>query len=110
MIAEERRMTSMTEAVNAWPGRPEAREQLRAELIEWKGTLLRKEREGSLLRRIDAALQRMANGSFGDCHRCGQEISPDRLKAVPVTTLCLDCQKEEELGLRRYAALARRTT
>jgi RNA polymerase-binding transcription factor DksA len=36
----------------------------------------------------------MANGRFGDCHPCGQEISPDRLKAAPVTTLCLAAPKQ----------------
>jgi DnaK suppressor protein len=69
--------------------------------------LRRHEREGELLRKIEAALHRMANGSFGECDRCGQDIPSSRLEAVPVTTLCLDCQDEEEMALRRFG---RRTT
>jgi DnaK suppressor protein len=69
----------------------------------------RHEREGALLQKVEAALQRIANGSFGECDRCGQDIPPARLEAVPVTTLCLDCQDEEEMALRRYA-FGRRTT
>jgi RNA polymerase-binding transcription factor len=67
------------------------------------------ERDRSLLRRIETALRRIATGRFAICDRCGQEISPDRLKVLPVTTLCVDCQEEEELELRRMAASRPRT-
>jgi DnaK suppressor protein len=60
-----------------------------------------RDREKLLLRKIESALERLANGSFGTCDRCGQEIPAGRLKARPVTTLCLDCKEEEELEERR---------
>lgn len=63
------------------------------------------EREDSLLRRIESALRRMANGSFGKCDRCEQDIPTGRLEALPVTTLCIDCQEEEDLALRRLSAV-----
>ncbi len=46
------------------------------------------------LRAIDAALTRIADGSFGRCTRCGAEISPERLDAVPHTPFCEDCARE----------------
>jgi DnaK suppressor protein len=68
-----------------------------------------RERDRSLLGRIEAALRRIANGGFATCDRCGQEIAPSRLEALPVTTLCIDCQEEEEIELRRISLSARRT-
>lgn len=43
------------------------------------------------LRAIDAALERIAKGTFGTCVKCGSEISEDRLKAVPYTPFCQEC-------------------
>ncbi len=43
------------------------------------------------LRAIDAALKRMAAGSYGICVRCGGPISPERLKIVPHAALCQEC-------------------
>ena len=44
----------------------------------------------SQLRDVEAALERMDNGSSGTCAACGKEIPLDRLEAVPWTTLCID--------------------
>jgi DnaK suppressor protein len=55
-----------------------------------------KERESRLLEKIKEALERLAEGTFGICEECGNEISEKRLKARPVTTLCIDCKKREE--------------
>ncbi len=43
------------------------------------------------LARIDAAMLRLAEGSYGTCERCGHPISTARLAARPVTTLCITC-------------------
>jgi RNA polymerase-binding transcription factor DksA len=43
------------------------------------------------LRRIDAALARIADGSYGICAKCGDAISEDRLNAVPTAALCRNC-------------------
>ncbi|MCL3880950.1 TraR/DksA C4-type zinc finger protein [Marivita sp. GX14005] len=45
------------------------------------------------IRAIDAALDRIENGSYGTCASCGAEISDERLKAVPETALCRDCAR-----------------
>jgi RNA polymerase-binding transcription factor len=63
------------------------------------------ERDASLLRRIESALRRIANGAFGTCDRCGQDIPPERLDALPVTTLCVDCEEEQDLEMRRFSAV-----
>jgi DnaK suppressor protein len=55
-----------------------------------------KEREQKLLKKIDEALDRIANGTFGICESCGGEIGFKRLKARPVTTLCIDCKTQQE--------------
>jgi len=40
---------------------------------------------------IDAALRRVAAGSYGRCEKCGQPIGADRLAARPATTTCIGC-------------------
>jgi RNA polymerase-binding transcription factor DksA len=47
---------------------------------------------------IDAALQRIADGSYGTCAADGKPIPLDRLRAVPWATLCIDHQREQEQG------------
>jgi RNA polymerase-binding transcription factor DksA len=43
------------------------------------------------VRAIDAALARMDNGTYGLCAKCGEDIAPARLEAVPTTPLCRNC-------------------
>jgi DnaK suppressor protein len=49
-----------------------------------------------VLGEIDAALQRIEDGTFGICVTCGQEIGEDRLSAIPWATQCIDCKRREE--------------
>jgi len=51
--------------------------------------------ERSILEQIDAALQRIADGSFGHCTSCGSEISEERLSALPYTPVCTRCAQQE---------------
>ena len=51
------------------------------------------DRESHLLRHVKAALRRLADGSYGTCLNCDEEISRKRLEAVPWTALCLRCQE-----------------
>jgi DnaK suppressor protein len=48
------------------------------------------------LRDIDAALQRIADGSYGDCEQCGTEIGYPRLEVQPIATRCIQCQAQFE--------------
>lgn len=45
---------------------------------------------------IEAALQRIAHGTYGLCIRCGENISPERLEAWPTAKRCLSCQRLHE--------------
>ena len=55
-----------------------------------------REREEKLLRKIEGALGRMNEGTYGVCEECGEEIEVKRLIARPVTTLCIDCKSRQE--------------
>lgn len=46
-----------------------------------------------LLKGIRHALANIKSGKYGRCERCGREIEPERLKAMPTATLCLTCSK-----------------
>jgi DnaK suppressor protein len=59
-------------------------------------TLRIRDRERKLISKIKDALERIENGTFGICEECGEDISDKRLKARPVTTLCIDCKKKQE--------------
>ncbi len=50
---------------------------------------------------IDAALSRLAAGSYGVCVRCGQPIGDDRLAARPAAPTCIRCAAEDAKGRRR---------
>ena len=55
-----------------------------------------RDREYKLIKKVKKALIRIEEGSFGICDKCGEDISVQRLKARPVTTLCIDCKTKEE--------------
>jgi RNA polymerase-binding protein DksA len=48
------------------------------------------------LRDIEAALQRLDDGSYGDCEQCGTEIGYPRLEVQPTATRCIECQSQFE--------------
>jgi DnaK suppressor protein len=69
----------------------------RANLETDRNFLLRiRDRERKLILKIKEALARIDDGTFGICEECGEEISEDRLKARPVTTLCIQCKTKAE--------------
>lgn len=46
---------------------------------------------------IDVALERFDNGEYGRCEHCGHDIPFERLEALPYTTVCTECSREEEM-------------
>ena len=69
----------------------------RANLETDRNFLLRiRDRERKLIGKIKEALARIDDGTFGICEECGEEISEERLKARPMTTLCIDCKTKAE--------------
>ncbi|AJF05547.1 MAG: RNA polymerase-binding protein DksA [Geoalkalibacter sp.] len=55
-----------------------------------------RDRERKLIKKIQEALERIDDGSFGICEVCEEEIGEARLRARPVTTYCIDCKTEQE--------------
>lgn len=69
----------------------------RASLETDRNFLLRvKDRERRLINKVNEAIKRIDDGTYGICERCGEGISEKRLEARPVTTFCIDCKTEEE--------------
>jgi DnaK suppressor protein len=59
------------------------------------------ERKSTEFQAIDAALQRLEDGTFGSCRECGQEISDRRLTAVPEAVLCKECSDRRHAPAQR---------
>ena len=51
------------------------------------------DRDSNMLRQVRAALGRIAEGTYGVCLHCEEDISPKRLNAVPQTPYCIKCQE-----------------
>lgn len=74
----------------------------RATLESNRNSMLRiRDRERKLIFKIEEALQRLDDGEYGICAECGEEIGIERLKARPVTTLCIDCKSSQEIAERK---------
>jgi RNA polymerase-binding transcription factor len=54
--------------------------------------------ERQLLQMVESALNRIREGTFGECIHCGKEINVKRLEAVPWTRHCIECQEKLEQG------------
>lgn len=93
LVAEaERTVAGMTDSKENFPDPTD-----RAALESDRNFLLRiRDRERKLITKIRGALERIEDGTYGICDACGEDISIERLKARPVTTLCIDCKKQQE--------------
>ena len=60
------------------------------------------------LNKIDAALRRLEDGTYGDCFECGDEISEARLRALPFAVRCKDCEEARETAEQRERLLAQK--
>ena len=98
-LLEEQRDELLSEAGRTVAGMTDAKENFpdptdRAALESDRNFLLRiRDRERKLINKINDALERIEDGSYGICDSCGEDISEERLLARPVTTLCIDCKK-----------------
>lgn len=74
----------------------------RASMESNRNSMLRiRDRERKLIFKIQEALQRLDQGEYGICEECGEAIGIERLKARPVTTLCIDCKSNQEIAERK---------
>lgn len=60
------------------------------------------------LARINEALRRLGEGSYGNCYECGEEISEQRLRALPFAVRCKDCEEAREAAAERDRMLQQR--
>ena len=61
-----------------------------------------RDREKYYLSKIDRALNKIKEGTFGVCEECEEPINQKRLQVRPVTTLCIRCKEEQEMEERSY--------
>ena len=61
------------------------------------------------LTKVDAALRRLEEGTYGDCFECGEEIAEARLRALPFAVRCKDCEEARETAEQRERMAARRS-
>jgi DnaK suppressor protein len=59
-------------------------------------------REKSLMSKLDLALRKLDEGTFGICERCEEPIGKKRLEARPETTLCIQCKEAQERDERAF--------
>lgn len=50
------------------------------------------------LAKVENALEKLANGKYGYCDKCGQPISRERLETIPLTTMCVNCREQEGIN------------
>ena len=60
------------------------------------------------LHKIDEALARLEEGAYGYCFECGEEISEQRLRALPFAVRCKDCEEAREVAQKRERLMAQR--
>jgi DnaK suppressor protein len=60
------------------------------------------------LHKIDEALARLEDGTYGYCFECGEEISRQRLRALPFAVRCKECEEAREVAAQRERMLAQR--
>ena len=92
-LARDNRKVEETNALK--PVQPDPSDRSSSE-TELTFSLRMQERKGGLIRKIEEALERIEDGTYGICEECEEEISEDRLKARPITALCIKCKRKQE--------------
>lgn len=71
-----------------------------SQVFEQQRDLALRDRALQHLAQVDAALVRLDDGTFGRCVRCGRDIAPARLEALPWAAHCIECQTAVDRGQR----------
>ena len=110
-LLNERKRDLIVEASRTVDGMEDSRDEIsdpsdRASLEGNRTLTLRiRDRERKLITKIEEALGRIDDGSYGKCEECSENISRERLEARPVTTLCIDCKSLQEVQERKLKGL-----
>ena len=70
-------------------------EDLAAEAVDRGLRHAMTQRTTEQLAEVERALEKLGNGTYGLCDSCGKEIPPERLNAIPQTTMCVDCKSKQ---------------
>ena len=65
--------------------------------------------KGETLNKVNEALRRLDENTYGNCFECGDEIAEARLRALPFAVRCKDCEEARETAEQRERAMARRS-
>jgi DnaK suppressor protein len=87
-----------TEATGELSKMPIHMADLGTENFDQEFTLGLLENEEETLRKIETSLERIEDGTYGDCEGCGAKIPKARLEAIPYAVLCVKCASEAERG------------
>ena len=72
------------------------RSDLAWQYIQGQHDVLLSEKTEKRLAEIESALERIKDGSYGKCVRCGQGIHPVRLETIPTATMCMQCKVQKK--------------
>ena len=64
--------------------------------FEQEFTLSLMENDGGTMAQIETSLERIEEGTYGQCEECGMKIPKSRLNAIPYATLCVRCAEQQE--------------
>jgi len=64
-------------------------------IYEWELTLALRQQAHARVETIRQSLQKLAEGRYGICERCGTPIDPERLDILPLTSLCIQCARSK---------------
>lgn len=95
-LADEALKRSRQEASGDLSTMPIHMADIGSDNFEQDFTLSLLENEEETLQRIEVALARIADGTYGTCEGCGAEIPKARLQAVPYAVRCVECARKEE--------------
>lgn len=97
-MADSALSKSRTEAHGDLSSMPIHMADLGSDNFEQEFTLSLMESDAGTLDRIEAALERIEEGTYGECEECGAKIPKTRLNAIPYATMCVKCASEYEQG------------
>jgi RNA polymerase-binding protein DksA len=96
LLAERARlMTELGEPIES-PGQMTYGSQAAAatHVFEQQRDLALRDRSRTELHRVENALRKLENGTYGTCETCGDPIAPERLEAIPWAPTCIDCARK----------------
>ena len=95
-MEEESLSKSFTEQTGELTTMPGDIADVSAESFDHEFSVKLLENKGELAREIEAALERIKEGTYGLCEECGGPIKRERLFAIPYARLCIECQRKAE--------------